>query len=223
MALLSVSLFAADIMRLKEEISCIPDSGADRLHIDIMDGHFVPLFGFNNIWIRSVLDEIKMPAEFHFMAYLTEDMLERFLLLKPKEAVIHLEAYGFDKNMRLLGMIRKAGIGCGMAISPDTSLGQLTPYLPYIDTVLVMSRKPGEESSIFTGSVYDRIRDINKMICQEERRIKISVDGGLNAELAARSVGCGAGEVVIGRAFYKERNKRQIAEDIHKSEVGKEV
>ena len=188
-----------------------------------MDGHFVPLFGFNNIWIRSVLDEIKMPAEFHFMAYLTEDMLERFLLLKPKEAVIHLEAYGFDKNMRLLGMIRKAGIDCGMAISPDTSLGQLTPYLPYIDTVLVMSRKPGEESSIFTGSVYDRIRDINKMICQEERRIKISVDGGLNAELAARSVGCGAGEVVLGRAFYKERNKRQIAEDIHKSEIGKEV
>ena len=177
MALLSVSLFAADIMQLRNEIISIPESGADRLHVDIMDGHFVPLFGYNNVWIKRVLDEIKIPAEFHFMAYLTEDLLERYLLLEPEEAVIHIEASEFDTNVRLLKKITDAGADCGVAISPDTSLDRLTPYLPYIDTVLVMSRKPGEENSEFTEEVYARIRDVDEMIRREKREVRINVDG----------------------------------------------
>lgn len=215
MALLSVSLFAADIMRLRKEITSIPESGADRLHIDIMDGHFVPLFGYNSIWIKNVLEEIKIPAEFHFMAYLTEDMLDRFLLLKPKEAIIHIEASEYDKNISLLKRITDIGADCGIAISPDTPPDGLKPYLPYIDTILVMSRKPGEENSKFTEEVYGRIREINKMVEQVKRKIKISVDGGLNSARAAEAAKSGAGEVVIGRAFYEEKDKRRMTEKIH--------
>lgn len=217
MALLSVSLFAADIMQLRNEIISIPESGADRLHIDIMDGHFVPLFGYNNVWIKRVLDEIKIPAEFHFMAYLTEDLLERYLLLEPEEAVIHIEASEFDTNVRLLKKITDAGADCGVAISPDTSLDRLTPYLPYIDTVLVMSRKPGEENSEFTEEVYARIRDIDEMIRREKREVRINVDGGLNDGRALKAVKSGAGEVVIGRAFYVEKDKRKMVESIHEN------
>lgn len=217
MALLSVSLFAADIMQLRSEIASISESGADRLHIDIMDGHFVPLFGCNTIWIKRVLAEIEIPAEIHFMAYLTEDLLEQYLLLKPEEVVIHIEAAEFDKNVRLLKKITDAGADCGLAISPATSPDRLTPYLPYIDTVLVMSRKPGEENSEFTEEVYARIRDIDEMIRREEREIRINVDGGLDAGRALKAMESGADEVVIGRAFYGEKNKRKMVESIHKN------
>lgn len=212
---LSISVFAADIMRMKQDLLVLNSSNVDSLHIDIMDGHFVPLFGFNSIWIKKISEVALKPMVFHFMAYLTEDMLNEYLKLKPKVIIIHTEAHPYEANIEFFRKIKENGIDCGMAISPKIQINTLFDYLDLIDQILIMSSEPGRENSSFLDNTFLRIQEIDEMLRKKGKSIRISVDGGLNEELAKQCIDNGADKIIIGRAFYKEKNKTALIDRIH--------
>ena len=182
MAKLSLSLFAADILQMNEDLQQTRRSGITSLHVDIMDGHFVPLFGLNPVWLKQIKKVYSIDQDFHFMAYMTKEMLEPYFSLEPVGITIHLEAGKKKENLEILQQIKEKGIRAGIAISPESEWEEIKPYLDEAEEILVMSTVPGREGSVFIESTYEKIRCIKHLITEQKRNTMLSVDGGLNLE-----------------------------------------
>lgn len=217
MAEISVSAFAADFFCMKEELDGVKKSGADSIHIDVMDGHFVPLFGFSQIWIKKMAEHIGSCGDVHLMAWITRGIIEDILKLPIEKLTIHAEAAGQKELISYLKQISWTGIVPGLAISPQTSLEVAEQYFPYIKEILVMSCEPGTEGASFQKSTYERIRQIHKLCEKKGIDIKIAVDGGLNEERAVACIENGANRVVIGRAFFEEKDKKGMVERVRRA------
>ena len=214
MAKLSLSLFAADILQMNEDLQQTRSSGITSLHVDIMDGHFVPLFGLNPVWLKQIKKVYSIDQDFHFMAYMTKEMLEPYFSLEPVGITIHLEAGKKKENLEILQQIKEKGIRAGIAISPESEWEEIKPYLDAAEEILVMSTVPGREGSVFIESTYEKIRCIKHLITEQKRNTMLSVDGGLNLERALDCIRNGADRIIMGRAFFGSSQKKELVKEI---------
>ena len=214
MAKLSLSLFAADILQMNEELQQTKRSEITSFHVDIMDGHFVPLFGLNPVWLKQIKKVYSIDQDFHFMAYMTKEMLEPYFSLEPVGITIHLEAGKKKENLEILQQIKEKGIRAGIAISPESEWEEIKPYLDEAEEILVLSTVPGREGSVFIESTYEKIRCIKHLITEQKRNTMLSVDGGLNLERALDCIRNGADRIIMGRAFFGSNQKKELVKEI---------
>lgn len=214
MAKLSLSLFAADILQMNEELQQTKRSEITSFHVDIMDGHFVPLFGLNPVWLKQIKKVYSIDQDFHFMAYMTKEMLEPYFSLEPVGITIHLEAGKKKENLEILQQIKEKGIRAGIAISPESEWEEIKSYLDEAEEILVMSTVPGREGSVFIESTYEKIRCIKHLITEQKRNTMLSVDGGLNLERALDCIRNGADRIIMGRAFFGSNQKKELVKEI---------
>ncbi len=206
------SILAADFACLGEEVRALTAAGADLIHVDVMDGHFVPNLTIGPGMVKALRRHTQLPLDVHLMIEPVEPFLAAFIDAESDLITVHAEAG--PHLHRNLETIRQAGRRAGVALNPGTPAEAIIPVLGDIDLVLVMTVDPGFGGQPFIESQIDKVAALRAMIDRSGRQIDLSVDGGINAETAARAASAGANLLVAGSASTKggrEHYKENIA------------
>ncbi len=210
MVLIAPSILSADFAHLEDEIKALEKAGADMIHLDVMDGHFVPNLTFGATIVKAVRKCTKLPLDVHLMVENPENMIEWFknagadILTVHAEATTHLDG--------ILEKIKSCGIKAGVALNPSTDEDVLKYVLDKTDLIMVMTVNPGFGGQTFIDTCLDKIARIKKMI--KGRKILIEVDGGINPMTAEESIGAGADILVAGTAIFKGGNYKKNIESL---------
>ena len=197
------SLLAANAMCFGDEIRRMADVGADLLHFDVMDGVFVPNISFGP-GVAQAAAGCGLPLDVHLMIVEPHKYLEAFAKAHPAYISIHLEASA--DVARDLKRIRELGVGAGLAISPDTPVEAVRPYLGQFDMLLVMSVYPGFGGQKYIDRCTDKVAEAAAMLREAGVEAEIEVDGGINAETGVHAASAGATILVAGSALYKAQD-----------------
>jgi ribulose-phosphate 3-epimerase len=195
------SILSADFSRLGEEIRAVEAAGADLIHVDVMDGHFVPNITIGPLIVQACRKVTKLPLDVHLMIENPERYIADFAKAGADYITVHVEAA--THLHRLIQNIREhAGVKTGVSLNPATPLETLDYILGDIDLVLIMSVNPGFGGQAYIPSATDKIRRLRKMINERKLSLEIEVDGGVKLENAAAITGAGADILVAGSAVY---------------------
>lgn len=203
------SLLSADFARLAEEIRRVESAGCRVLHLDVMDGHFVPNLTIGPVVAKSIRKATTLRLGAHLMIEEPERYLKAFAGAGVDEITIHREiAADFVAVIR---EIKGLGLRAGVSTRPATPVREIVPALPYVDLVLVMSVEPGFGGQAFLPGSEERIAETRRLADQTGRPITVAVDGGITVETAPRAVRAGAGELIAGSAVFTGNILENIA------------
>lgn len=208
MALISPSLLAADFSRLGEEVKDVCGMGIDFLHVDVMDGNFVPNISFGSAVMKSLNGVATVPYDVHLMIENPDNLLEDFVTDNTEYITVHYEAC---KHLnRTVQHIHSLGIKAGVSINPATPVSALENILEYVDLVLVMSVNPGFGGQKFIPNALDKIKELDRIRQDKGYKFLIEVDGGAGTGNSESLIIAGCDIIVAGTAVFKAED-RQLA------------
>ncbi len=198
------SILSADFGNLGSDIAMINKSQADWIHVDVMDGHFVPNISFGMPIIDSINSLSKKPLDIHLMISKPERYIKNFLNYNTKVLTVHLEA---SRHLhRTIQEIKSKGVMAGVALNPHTNVNHLIEIISDIDVVCLMSVNPGFSGQNFIENSFNKVKKLKKIIIAKKSKCKIQVDGGVNTENAKELVKNGADILVAGNFVFKSNN-----------------
>ena len=215
---LAPSILAADFARLGEQVAAAEAAGADRIHVDVMDGHFVPNISIGVPIVKSLRPVTKLPLETHLMIESPDSYLEAFASAGSSTLIVHWED---NPNLhRTIQEIHRLGLKAGVAINPATPAAVLTEILSDLDLVLVMTVNPGFGGQRFIDSSVPKIAQVRSMIDERGLKCDLEIDGGVDAKTAPRGVEAGADVLVAGSSIFGGSESIAAAMDHLRSSVG---
>jgi ribulose-phosphate 3-epimerase len=214
--IIAPSILAADFARLGDEVRAIDAAGADWIHIDVMDGHFVPNISFGTPIMQSIRGVTKKPFDVHLMIAPVDPYLESFARAGADIITVHAEA-GPHLD-RTLQAIRAMGKKAGVSLNPATPASALRHVLDRLDLILVMSVNPGFGGQAFIPAMLDKISELREMT--RGRNIDIEVDGGIGADNAGEIVRAGANALVAGSSIFKTQDYAAAIKSIRMAATG---
>ncbi len=200
MAILSSSILAADFARLGEEIRETDHAGAQYIHIDVMDGHFVPSISFGMPVIESIRKVTDKTFDVHLMIDAPERYIEEFAAVGADIITVHFETLKYPEQV--IQKIRALGCKVGLSINPETSVHAIEPYLPLVDMILIMTVRPGFGGQKYLEYCTEKIKRVRQMIHLKNLNTKIEVDGGINRENVDTVLDAGADIIVMGSSVF---------------------
>jgi ribulose-phosphate 3-epimerase len=211
------SILSADFSRLGEEIQAVERGGATMLHVDVMDGHFVPNLTVGLPVVKSLARATQLPIDAHLMISEPGRYAEQFVDAGAKMVSVHVEA---DAHLhRTLTSIRNAGAAAGVVINPATPVESLFEALPYADYVLVMSVNPGFGGQRFIETSLDKVRRLRRLIQERGLTTRIEIDGGVDLNNIAAVVSAGAEIIVAGSAVFSTNDPEAAVRNLREATV----
>jgi ribulose-phosphate 3-epimerase len=204
MIAIAPSILAADFSKLGELVHTVENAGADRIHVDVMDGHFVPNLSMGSVVVKGLRPVTKLPLEVHLMVTNPSRFIDGFVAAGADTLIFHLEVV--PEPQELIADIRSRGKKVGLAFNPDMPVDRLTPFLADVDIVILMSVFPGFGGQSFIPESYERIRQLRAQINRLNPRCDLEVDGGVDTTTIEACVRAGANVLVAGTAIFGDKH-----------------
>ncbi|MCQ6281195.1 ribulose-phosphate 3-epimerase [Bacillus sp. EB600] len=201
------SILSANFARLEDEIKDVEQGGANYIHVDVMDGHFVPNITIGPLIVEAIRPVTKLPLDVHLMIENPDQYIGAFAKAGADLLSVHVEAC--THLHRTLQQIKAEGMKAGVVLNPHTPVSVIQHVLEDIDLVLLMTVNPGFGGQSFIHSVLPKIKKVARMIEERKLQVEIEVDGGVNPETAKLCIEAGANVLVAGSAIYNQPDRRQ--------------
>ncbi|MED3573459.1 ribulose-phosphate 3-epimerase [Cytobacillus praedii] len=211
------SILSADFSRLGEEIKDVERGGADYIHVDVMDGHFVPNITIGPLIVEAIRPVTKLPLDVHLMIENPDQYIESFADAGADYITVHVEAC--RHLHRTIHLIKSLGVKAGVVLNPATPVQMIQDIIEDVDMVLLMTVNPGFGGQKFIPSVLRKIAAVKKMADDRGLNIEIEVDGGVNEETAKLCVEAGANVLVAGSAVYNQKDRAKAIAAIKGSAI----
>lgn len=210
--IIAPSILSADFSKIVEEVKTVEQCNLKWLHIDVMDGQFVPNISFGPKFIKDLRRHTNLYFDAHLMINNPENFIDDFADSGCDSITVHYEA---TKHLhRVLQMIVKNKIDCGVSINPATSVEMIKPILPMLDQVLIMSVNPGFGGQSFIDLTLDKIKQLSELKEKYGYKYKINVDGGINTETIAKARAAGCDVCVTGSAFFYADSREKFVDEM---------
>lgn len=216
MAILAPSILAADPMNLERDLTATAQAGARWLHIDVMDGLFVPNFSFGYSTVKGIRGVSSLVRDVHLMIDRPIRYIRQFCEAGADILTIHVESDTPENTRIALEQIRAMGVRPGIVVKPKTSAEEIAPYLPLVDLVLVMTVEPGFGGQSFMADMMPKVKKLRTMLDEVNPACYLEVDGGVDLQTAEVCKENGANVLVAGSAFYKAADKPAFVAQIEK-------
>ena len=212
------SILASDFSKLGEEIAKVEQAGADMIHIDVMDGHFVPNISIGPPVVKCLRKITKLPFDVHLMIDNADLFIDSFIEAGADILSVHIE--GNPHIHRTIQHIKQKGVKASIALNPSTPLNSLEWLLDDLDMVLIMTVNPGFGGQSFIEEMTGKVREFKRMVQQKGKKIDIEVDGGIDTENVYRITEAGANVLVAGSTVYKAPDTAQIVRSLREKAYG---
>jgi ribulose-phosphate 3-epimerase len=212
MVKIAPSILSADFSRLGEEVIAAEKAGADLVHVDVMDGHFVPNITIGPLVVKAVKKVASRPLDVHLMIENPDNYIREFADSGADIITVHAE--GSIHLHRTIENIKECGVKAAVSINPATPVSRIEIILPYVDMVLIMSVNPGFGGQQFIPEALPKIQQLKRIINENNYNIEIEVDGGVKVDNVAGVVHAGADIVVMGSAFYNSASYEETVKAV---------
>jgi ribulose-phosphate 3-epimerase len=208
------SILAADLSQLAAEVHRVEEAGADWIHCDIMDGHFVDNISFGPAVVGFVRKSTKLPLDVHLMIEHADHYVPRFVEAGANSITVHAEYEARHDVPKTLKQIREAGCGVGLTLNPETPFESVEPLLDQIDLLLVMTVHPGFGGQPFRAEMMEKVKRARAWQRSRQANLNVEVDGGINPETARISIENGANVLVAGTSIFRAKDYAEVIREL---------